>query len=262
MNLGKKLLIVGVMVLAMCGLVGCGTESSNSTSNNQPSANEEQKLHIYCDESIQKPFQEIVDAFKAKSNTDIQVVFANAADIQTQIKTSQEGDFFIASSGSEVKPVEEFVAERKTLVEHIPVLAVQAGNPKNIHGLQDLTKSDIKVVTNDPKSTQIGKIAQQAFIDEEIINNLNVISNTTSAEQMTNALITKEADAVITWKENCNVDGVEVVKTPDMEPYIKNIPIARLKFNSDNKIAPEFEQFLDSDEAHNIWIKCGYEIED
>lgn len=264
MNLRKKFLIVGVTVLAMCGLVGC--DATQESPNNQSTATEQktntnaQSLKIYCDDSMQKPLQEISDLFKDKTGTDVQVTFSSAAQIQSQIKTSQDGNFFIAGSEGDLKAVEEFVTEKKTLAKHIPVLAVQAGNPKGIHNLQDLTKGGIKIAADDPKSTQIGKIAQQAFIDEEIIDKINILPTTT--QKMTTVLTMKEADAAINWKENCNVDDVEVVKTPDLEPYIKNIPIVRLKFDADNTVASEFEEFLDSDEAHNIWIKYDYEIED
>ena len=39
---------------------------------------------------------------------------------------------FVAGSGDELKPVESYVEDKKDLVKHIPVLAVQSGNPKNI----------------------------------------------------------------------------------------------------------------------------------
>ena len=272
MNLRKKLLIVSIVVLAICGLTGCGSEQngkSSNDSNSTPSSTNEQQanlkdqsLHIYCDVSMQKNFQEIVDTFKEKTGADVQVIFEDAKQIQEQLNASEDGNFFIAGSKADVKPIEEFVTDGKVIVRHIPVLAVQAGNPKGIHNLQDLTKDGITVITGDPKSTLIGKIAQQAFTDEEIIDKVNIISNNTTALQMTTALIKKEAVAAITWKEDCNVDDVEVVKTPDMEPYIKSIPIVRLKFDTDNKVAPIFYEFLDSDEVHNIWIKYGYEIED
>jgi molybdate transport system substrate-binding protein len=77
-----------------------------------------------------KPFTEISDAFKAATGCTMQVTFANAGQIQSQIGVAQEGDLFIAGSAEEVKPVDDYVKASVNMVKHIPVLAVAAGNPK------------------------------------------------------------------------------------------------------------------------------------
>ena len=58
-------------------------------------------------------------------------MYANAGQLQAQIKNSGEGDLFIAGAVEELKPVEQFVTAKQLLVKHIPVLAVRQGNPKN-----------------------------------------------------------------------------------------------------------------------------------
>lgn len=88
------------------------------------------------------------------------VTYANAAQIQTQITTTNEGDFFIAGSKEELKPVEGSVASSEDLVKHIPVLAVPASNPANINGIADLANAQ-RVLVGDPESTPIGKIAKK-----------------------------------------------------------------------------------------------------
>ena len=95
-------------------------------------------LMIYCGAGMTKPFQEIADSFKAATGCEMNVTYANAGQIQSQITTSEEGDMFIAGSAEELKPVESYVSESKALVKHIPVLAVQSGNPKNITSLAGL----------------------------------------------------------------------------------------------------------------------------
>ena len=57
-------------------------------------------------------------------------MYANAGQLQAQIKNSGEGDPFIAGAVEELKPVEHFVTAKQLLVKHIPVLAVRQGNPK------------------------------------------------------------------------------------------------------------------------------------
>lgn len=106
------------------------------------------------------PFQKIADEFKAQTGCEMVITFANATQIQTQIKTTEEGDFFIAGSKEETKPVEEYVTSRTDLVKHIPVLVVPKDNPKNIASLNDLVNADT-ILIGDPESTPIGKMPRK-----------------------------------------------------------------------------------------------------
>lgn len=261
---GKKVILAGSLALLVSmTLVGCG--SGPAKTEYDPAAAIStgkltgQTLRVYCGAGMQKPFQQIADAFRDETGCDVQVTYANAAQIQTQIKTTAEGDFFIAGSAQEIQPIKDYVAGSKPLVKHIPVLAVSQGNPKHIHSLKDLSQAGIRVVMGDPKATPIGKIAQKAFDDAGIFEALHIVSTTTTAPQMATLLALQEADAAIIWKENCE-NGVEVVPTEEMDAYGKTIPAAHLSFSKDNPAADAFAGFLDSEEVHAIWASFGYEL--
>ena len=217
-------------------------------------------LMIYCGAGMTKPFQEIADAFKSHTGCEMNVTYANAGQIQSQITTSEEGDLFIAGSGDELKPVESYVEGKKELVKHIPVLAVQSGNPKNITGLVDLTGDGVTLIMGDVDSTPIGKIAKKAMTDAGIFDQVQIEATTATAPQMSTALAAKEADAAIVWKENCDAQDVEIVNTTDLDPYIKTIPAASLSCAADKDALEAFNQYLDMDTAKEIWVKYGYEI--
>lgn len=219
-----------------------------------------ESLQIYCGAGMQKPFQEIAELFQQTTECEMNVTYANAAQIQTQIKESQEGDFFVAGSADELKPVADYVANSKELVKHIPVLAVAAGNPKEITAITDLANSEIVTVIGDPESTPIGKIAKKAFADFNITEQVNLAATTTTAPQLATVISLGEADAAIIWKENCNVEGVEICEIAEMEQYIKTIPAARLTFSADHEAGDSFLEFLCSDEVTAIWEKYGYEL--
>lgn len=219
-----------------------------------------ESLQIYCGAGMQKPFQEIAELFQQTTECEMNVTYANAAQIQTQIKESQEGDFFVAGSADELKPVADYVANSKELVKHIPVLAVAAGNPKEITAITDLANSEIVTVIGDPESTPIGKIAKKAFADFNITEQVNLAATTTTAPQLATVISLGEADAAIIWKENCNAEGVEICEIAEMDRYIKTIPAARLTFSADHEAGDTFLEFLGSDEVTAIWEKYGYEL--
>ncbi|WP_291244055.1 molybdate ABC transporter substrate-binding protein [Fournierella sp.] len=218
-----------------------------------------QNLMIYCGAGMQQPFEEIAAAFSEETGCEMNVTYANAAQLQTQITQSQEGAFFIAGSADEVKPVEEYVVSSTDLVKHIPVLAVAEGNPKGITGIADLAREDVTTVTGDAEATPIGKIAKKAFQDFGVTDQVTLAATTTTAPQLATVIALGEADAAIIWKENCNTEGVEICQTTDLDKYVKTVPAARLSFAADDPAADAFAEYLAGQEAAGIWAEYGYE---
>jgi molybdate transport system substrate-binding protein len=217
-------------------------------------------LSVYCGAGMTKPFQEIADAFQSQTGCKMEVTYANAGQLQTQINTSQEGDLYIAGSTDELQPVKDAVAASVDLVKHIPVLAVKAGNPLGIETLADLAKSDIRVVLGDAESTPIGKIANKALTDAGILDKVNIIARTTTAPEIFNALTMDQCDAIIVWKENVTGDKAQIIDDAGMQKYIKTVPAASLSYSKDADALTAFLAFLDTDDATSIWTKYGYEL--
>jgi len=270
----KTLLSLALIASVLLCFAGCGQSSSKPTASSQSSASAEatatpssqaanlsgHTLLVYCGAGMTQPFQEISDAFQNQTGCKMQVTYANAGQIQTQINTAKEGDLFIAGSSDELQPVKDVVTGSKNLVKHIPVLAVKSGNPLGINALADLTKSNVRVVLGDADSTPIGKISNKALTDLGILDKVNVVARTTTAPAIFNALTMDQCDAIIVWKENVTGNSVEIVKTGDLDKYVKTVPAASLSYNTDKDALSAFLAFLDTDSAKSIWTKYGYEL--
>ena len=135
-----------------------------------------------------------------------------------------------------------------------------AGTSADSPKLPDLTGDGVSLIMGDVDSTPIGKIAKKAMTDAGIFDQVKIEATTATAPQMSTALAAGEADAAIVWKENCDAEGVEIVDTKDLDPYIKTIPAASLSCASDKDALAAFNQYLDSDTVKEIWVKYGYEI--
>lgn len=266
---------IGAALITGCGAASSGTARSSAPQQTQESAPEDgdagksaadtpdltgHTLMIYCGAGMTKPFQEIADSFKAATGCEMNVTYANAGQIQSQITTSEESDMFIAGSAEELKPVESYVSESKALVKHIPVLAVQSGNPKNITSLAGLAEEGVSLIIGDIDSTPIGKIAKKALTDAGIFDKVRIEASTATAPQMATAIAAGEADAAIIWKENCDAQGVEIVDNSGLEDYIKTIPAASLSCSADHDARQAFLDYLNSGDVQEIWLKYGYEI--
>ncbi len=259
--------VLALIVCLMMGvLAGCSSFENEAQSELESVQGEAlpyegKALAVYCGAGMTDPFQKIADAFNVETGCKVEVTFANAAQIQTQIETTKSGDFFIAGSAEELQRVDEFVTGSVDLVKHIPVLAVPANNPKDIHSLADLENADLLLI-GDPESTPIGKIAKKALTNAGLWEDLaarDAISTTTTAPQIATALAKGEGDAGIVWKENVKADGAVIVDTHDLDTMIKTIPAAQLSFASDTELVDAFNTFMLSDTAMDIWKSYGYE---
>lgn len=254
-------------VLACAGLTGCGSDqvastAASTTGSAAPAALEGKALNIYCGAGMTDPFQEIANAFEQQTGCTMNITFANAAQIQTQIKTTGEGDFFIAGSKEELKPVQDSVTSSIDLVKHIPVLAVPEGNPANIQTLADLPTAQT-ILIGDPESTPIGKVAAKAMTDAgvmEAVKKSGAITTSTTAPQIAQALAQGEGDAGIVWKENATKANVTILENSGMEDYVKVIPCALLTSAANAEATDAFQDFLQTEEAQAIWTSYGYEL--
>ena len=251
----KKLMTTLLAVLMVFALAAACAEAPAETP-----ALDGHTLRIFCGAGMTKPFEEIAAAFNEETGCEMLVTYANAGQIQSQIKTAEEGEFFIAGSAQELQPVAEYVTEQKDLVKHIPVLIVPQGNPKNITGLASLAEEGICMIMGDVEATPIGKIAKKALSDMGLFEKVSISATTGTAPQMASLIAAAEADAAITWKENAHVEGVEIVETEDLVPHIKTIPAAVLSCAADKEAVEAFNAFLDTSAAQDIWVKYGYEL--
>lgn len=260
-NLLKKLTIF----LVTCGaffLVACSGSSDNDEVKEDSGSLEGQSISIYCGAGIKNGFQKVADEFENETGAKVEITYGNATQIQTQIKTTQEGDIFIAGAKEEVKPVEEFIDRSVDLVKHVPVLIVTKDNPMEITGFNDLTKDGVDLILGDNTSTPIGKIADAALKEKGILEEVNIVARTTTAPEIANSISLGSANAGIVWKENVNEEKETIVETSDLDSFIKIIPAAILKDSTNENTVEEFLKYLDSDTAKKIWEANGYEIVD
>ncbi len=270
----KSMLCAALSVMMIAAMAGCGTKDAANGSADTSSSSDNQSqteqfadlsgksLFIYCGAGMKDPGSDIVDAFKEATSCDVNITFGNAAQINSQIMNSNEGDIFISGAETELKTLKEnnYVTDTKQLVQHIPVIAVPAGNPAGISSIADLGNG-AKLVLGDADATPIGKIADAVLNDAGIVDKADIVARTSTAPEMITALNSGEADAAIVWKENAEgKDGVEVLEIADMDNYIKIIPAASLSCSENADALAEFLKFLDSDTAHDIWTSYGYVV--
>lgn len=261
----KKLLSL-VLALALCvSMAACSSapaSSEDETAGTETTSIEGSDLLVFSGAGLAKPVQEIADIFAAETGCTPQIVFAPTGQLIAQIQTTQEGDIIIAGAVDELANMkEEEITSTIELVKHIPVLAVAAGNPKGITTVADVGAEGITVLFPDPETTPIGKIAVKAFKEAGIYENIDIAANTTTAANAMTAMAEGQADAAILWKENAATnENIEILDVPEMEKYIKVVPISELSYSANEAARVAFVEYMQSQTALDIWAKHGYEV--
>jgi sulfate transport system substrate-binding protein len=157
----------------------------------------------------------------------------------------------------------------------VVVLAVRKGNPKNIHGWEDIVKPGVEVITPNPFTSGGAKwnlmaaygsqIAQGKSQQEGLDFLHKVLANTavqdksarealqTFAGGKGDVLISYENEAITAQKADVNLDYV----IPDQTILIQN-PAAVTKDSKNPEKAKAFLEWLITPEAQKIYASKGY----
>jgi len=201
-----------------------------------------------------------------------------------QIKS---GSLIIGNMRITVKPDiytagKDKIAESKDLFDRTQpfaatklALMVQKNNPKQIKGLEDLAKKDIRISTPDKKIEGIGRNVEDAYIKaggQELFNKIMIEKlkdNTTFVTQIHHRqspmrILYDESDVAPVWETEIFYQKmlnhpVDIVQIP--EQYNKHsISVAGiLKDASHKEAANHFVDFLAGEESRSIFKKYGFE---
>ncbi|MBI2479199.1 MAG: extracellular solute-binding protein, partial [Planctomycetia bacterium] len=137
------------------------TNTTQATTSNSES--ETSELLMYCAAGMRYPLEQIAAKYEAEYGVRINLQYGGSNTLLNQLEVNKTGDLFLAGDASYVRLAEEkgLTAEAFPLAVMKPVIAVKAGNPKNITAIADLVRDDVKVALGDPDAAAIGKTIRE-----------------------------------------------------------------------------------------------------
>ncbi|HBF0310434.1 TPA: molybdate ABC transporter substrate-binding protein [Clostridioides difficile] len=265
----KKLSVLALAMIISLSITACNSKENkaNDESNTKvitaDDSKEKETLFVYSGAGLKKPMDEIAKKFEKENNIKVEYSYAGSAQLIAQIETSHKGDVFIVGS----EPIyskafeKELVGEHKTVAHHTPAIVVPKGNPANIQKLEDLNKDGVKLILGDKESNAIGKTTQKILEKSNLKSiNDNVVSTAATVNEMIVQLTSSKADATIATKDsvfgNEDVEVIEIAKDKNIDQLIS----AGIVNYSDKKdLANKFINYIESDEAKQIFKKYGFE---
>lgn len=250
--------VVCLLVFLVIVTPGCVT-----TQGQEPGLSSSQEsILVYSGAGLKAPMQEIGQAYTHKFGIDIQFNFGGSGTLISQMNLTRKGDIFIPGSS-----VEYGIAQNQGLVNtpllvayHVPVIAVQKGNPKGIVSIMDFTQPGLKVALGDANATAIGKAGTKMFRKYNITEAVekNVITRTPTINELTIFMNTGQADVSLLTLDQINEEHMDAVPIPISDNVVLIVPVGMTSFTKAPVSAQTFADFVASDEGKAIFAKHGF----
>lgn len=158
----RLLTTLTLLALAPLALGGCAAAPARPTA--VAAARSPVELHVSAAASLRKPFEALAPAFEAANGVKLVFAFGASGVLQKQIEAGAPADVLASASPKQVDALiaEDLISaeETVTFASNDLVILVPKGNPRGVHGPQDLAKAD-KLVTGNPDTAPHGAKAKE-----------------------------------------------------------------------------------------------------
>ncbi|GAA3342834.1 molybdate ABC transporter substrate-binding protein [Curtobacterium pusillum] len=259
-------LLITVVTLAALGLAGCSTStgsgsdtsaSASGTATDGPTG----KITVFAAASLQQTFTTLGDQYEAAHpGTTITFSFAGSSDLVTQIRNGAPADVFASADEANMdKIVKTDVAagSPKDFATNVLEIAVAPGNPKKITDLDDLTSSDVQLVTC---AAPVPCGAATAKVEQATGINLSPVSEEQSVTDVLGKVESGQADAGLVYVTDVQgADGkVDGVPFDASSKAVNTYPIGVLKGASNPDLAKAFTAYVRSDAGRKVLAAAGF----
>ncbi len=228
------------------------TQATSGTPESHTNDTGTNELLMYCAAGMRYPLEQIAEKYAAEYGVRINLQYGGSNTLLNQLEVNKTGDLFLAADASYVRLAEEkgLTVEAFPLAVMKPVIAVQAGNPKNIQGVADLAREDVKVALGDPDAAAIGGTTRSLLSAsghwsalEPRVTHSGVFKPTVN--EVANAVKLGSVDAGIIWDSTVvQYDELVAVEAPELDAGTANIEVSVVAFSKNPTAAIHFARYL------------------
>jgi len=254
-------LVAAGIILALFG--GCQKNSENTPSQDRP------EILLFCGAGLRPPMEVLVQEFSSAEHTSIVVDYAGGEVLLSKIRVSGQGDLYMPGDNRYVDKAAEqgLIVSRRCVCYFVPTILVGKGNPKQIRGLSDLTRADVRVGLGDPRAAPIGIVSRELFLKngmswedvERSVKFQSATVNELGLQVQTGAL-----DAVIVWDAVAKQysQHAEEVPIPLQHNIVSAVDMAVLVSARHPDVARRFTEFAGSGRGRQVFKQHGYRVDD
>ena len=259
----KYIAIIGILVIVI--IVAGAYASGILTGGNDVKGN----ITVLAGAGTMNAVNELKTTFeKQNPGTTINVQYGGSGELFAKLNSQKSADMVIPGDLSfmdNAKNKGYIINDTvKPIVYHIPVIAVQKGNPKNITSVADLAKPGLKVALGDPNATAVGKESATILnkTNQTTAVKSNVVVYAPTVNQLVTYLTSGQVDAAIITEDLGNSTAaqgkIEIIQIPKDQNAIATIGAGITTFTQNKDLATKFENYITSSDGLSIWEKNGF----
>ena len=269
----KKLLLIAILlavVVVSVGSCSAGWFDFMSGGNSTDTSLDGQEVNLAAAASLKNVFDDkLIPMFEEKyPGVKVTPTYASSGDLQTQIENGLETDVFMSAANKQMDALaEEGIVDNATnlqFLENKVVLIVPADSDSNISSFDDLKDVEGNIAIGDPESVPAGQYAK------EVLNNTGIwddveskLSLGTDVTAVLNQVAQGSADCGIVYATDAkSTDDVKVICEAPEDALDTPViyPIAAIKDTNDTDATNAFMDFLQTQEAKDIFVEYGFTL--
>jgi molybdate transport system substrate-binding protein len=204
-------------------------------------------LTVYCAAGLKKPVEAIAEQYRRESGVEVRLQYGPTGTLLSNIRVAKQGDLFIAADDGALGDARKYDAIREVLplVRQHPVIGVRAGNPKNIRGVADLLREDVRVAIANPEAASIARVSRAALGDAWTKLAARAAVMKPAVTEIAADLSLGTVDAAIIWDATVpQFKGLAAVEAPELSVRVENASAAVLAVCGQPTAALRFARYL------------------
>lgn len=221
-------------------------------------------LVVYCAANLKKPVEAIAEQYRQEFGIEIQLQYGGTGTLLSQLQVAKQGDLFIAADDTSLDDGRKLglIKEVLPLVMQHPLVGVKKGNPKAVHSMEDLTRSDVKLAIPNPDAAAIGRVVRKLTGDRwDSLVKAAVVMKPTVTEVAADVQL-GAADAAFVWDSTISqFKELEGIELPMLSNHRENVSAAILSFCIQTPEALKFARYLAApDRGGKTFEQHGFQL--
>ena len=230
-----------------------------------PRAPARHALQLLAGAGLQPAVEKLAAAFEAKTGIRVEPDYGGSGLILSRAREDKQADLFMPGDAWYVDRLQELggrVAERTCVAYFVPVIIVAKGNPKNVRGLPDLARPDLRLGLGKADACQIGRVSAAILGKAGIDVTGRKLQEAVTVNELGVWVKMNAVDAAIVWDAIAvNLgDDVQTIAIPPDRTVISEVVLARLAKSRRPEAARRFIAFVTGAEGQQILRSAGYRV--
>ncbi|OII11005.1 molybdate ABC transporter substrate-binding protein [Curtobacterium sp. MCBA15_009] len=262
----SRLLLMPLVIVVALGLSACSTAdapagSSSSGSTTATDRGATGSITVFAAASLQQTFTTLGKDFElANPGASVRFSFAGSSDLVTQIENGAPADVFASADEANMAKLSATDLASgwpRDFATNTLEIAVAPGNPQGITSLDDLTGSDVQLVTCAapvPCGAATAKVESASGVD------LHPVSEEQSVTDVLGKVESGQADAGLVYVTDVQGAGGKVDGVPfdESSEAVNTYPIGVLRESEDPELAQAFAEYVRSAAGQQVLTAAGF----